>query len=93
MYLVSFHSSTRANRLPGFLTYRYAITDASADWSMAESQVAKLANGVAGGKSSVVSVKSAASTGQKRKAGELESVPKMTDKKSGARRSMKKAKR
>ncbi|KAH9936596.1 GNAT acetyltransferase 2-domain-containing protein [Fomitopsis serialis] len=69
---------------------KYAIDDSSANWSVAEAQVAKLANGEGGGKSTVVSVKTAV-TGQKRKADVGEEKP-MKDKK-GARRSIKKAKR
>lgn len=58
---------------------------------MAEVQVAKLANGDASGKSTVVSMKStSAAAGQKRKA---EDAGKEGDKKSGSRRSMKKTKR
>ena len=45
---------------------RYAIDDASADWSIAETQVANLAPG--SGKATVVSVKGTAGGGQKRKA-------------------------
>lgn len=66
---------------------RYAIDDSSANWSMAEAQVAKLANGGGGGKSTVVSVKKAVSS-QKRKAEDSEDKEKK-----GTRRSMKKAKR
>ena len=77
---------------------RYAINDASADWSMAEAQVARLAGAGAGGgasgKSTVVSVKGAAPTAQKRKAGDDAShASKGGEKKAGARRSIKKAKR
>jgi N-acetyltransferase 10 len=43
-------------------SYRYAIGDTQADWSLAEAQVAQP------GKSTVVSVKSTAVAGQKRKA-------------------------
>ena len=57
---------------------------------MAEAQVAKLANGGAGGKSTVVSVKTTVS-GQKRKADDSED--KLGKEKKGARRSMKKTKR
>ncbi|KAH7885613.1 GNAT acetyltransferase 2-domain-containing protein [Phlebopus sp. FC_14] len=46
---------------------KYAINDTSADWSIAEAQVARLAHGQ-GTKSTVVSVKSASGVGQKRKA-------------------------
>lgn len=42
--------------------YRYAITDTQQDWSLAEAQVSHA------GKSTVVSVKSTAAAGQKRKA-------------------------
>lgn len=79
----------------GWLFRRYAINDASADWSVAEAQVAKLG----AGKQTVVSVKSAAvvSAGVKRKAEEDRGKDKKGgDKKAGAagsRRSMKKAKR
>ena len=57
---------------------------------MAEAQVAKLANGGAGGKSTVVSVKTTV-PGQKRKADDSED--KLGKEKKGARRSMKKTKR
>ncbi|OCH85192.1 DUF699-domain-containing protein [Obba rivulosa] len=71
---------------------KYAINDASADWSMAEAQVANLAAGKSAGKSTVISVKSTvASSGQKRKA-EDSREGEGKDKK-GARRSMKKTKR
>lgn len=56
---------------------------------MAEVQVAKLAAGGAEGKSTVVSVKSSVSAGQKRKADESSSA----EEKKSARRSIKKAKR
>ena len=69
---------------------RYAIDDSSTNWGMAEAQVAKLANGGAGGKSTVVSVKTTVS-GQKRKAEDSED--KLAKEKKSARRSMKKAKR
>ena len=49
-------------------THRYAINDGAADWSAAEAQVAKLSSSGAQGKSTLVSVKSAAVAGQKRKA-------------------------
>ncbi len=77
------------------LTHRYAITDASADWSTAESQVAKLSSSGTQGKSTLVSVKSAAGAGQKRKA---EDTGREKEKEKGgggdkkARRSMKKSK-
>lgn len=45
---------------------RYAINDASADWSVAEAQVTRLAKG---GGATVISVKTTeAATGKKRKA-------------------------
>ena len=67
---------------------RYAINDASADWSAAEAQVAKLASGGQQGKSTLVSVKTVAVAGQKRKAeGPERGEKKGTEKKS--RRSMK----
>ena len=69
---------------------RYEINDAAADWSMAEAQVSKLASGDASGKSTVVSVKSTVVAAKKRKANEEDG---QTEKKAGARRSMKKAKR
>ncbi|KAM5539482.1 hypothetical protein V8D89_006934 [Ganoderma adspersum] len=72
---------------------KYAINDASADWSTAETQVAKLSSSGAQGKSTLVSVKSAAVAGQKRKAedaGKKEEKSGSGDKK--ARRSMKKTK-
>ena len=68
---------------------RYAINDAGADWTMAEAQVAKLAKGDAAGKSRVVTVKGAGVSPHKRKA---EEDPK-AEKKSGARRALKKVKR
>jgi len=52
---------------------RYAIDTASADWSVAETQLAN-AGGV--GRSTVVSVKSGPMAGQKRKVDELEKVQK-----------------
>ncbi|OJT14692.1 hypothetical protein TRAPUB_8745 [Trametes pubescens] len=48
------------------MLYRYAITDAAADWSAAEAQVAKIATEGGASKSTLVSVKAAA--GAKRKA-------------------------
>lgn len=68
---------------------RYAINDTGGDWTMAEAQVAKLAKGDAAGKSRVVTVKGAGVSPQKRKA---EEDPK-AEKKSGARRALKKVKR
>ncbi|GBE83103.1 GNAT acetyltransferase 2-domain-containing protein [Sparassis latifolia] len=73
---------------------KYAIDDASANWSMAEAQVAKLTGGAAG-KSTVVSVKSTVAAGQKRK---VEDVPEKGGKsgekdRKGSRRSIKRAKR
>lgn len=78
---------------PGLLSRRYAINDASADWSAAEAQVVNLAKG---GKSMVVSVKSTVTAGQKRKSGDAEAGNE--DKSGGgkekkSRRSIKKAKR
>ena len=76
---------------------RYAIDDASADWSAAEAQVARLAEGGGAGKSTLVSVKTAGGAGEagkKRKAEEAghgEGKDKGGEKKS--RRSMKKGKR
>ncbi|KAH7909573.1 GNAT acetyltransferase 2-domain-containing protein [Hygrophoropsis aurantiaca] len=46
---------------------KFAINDASADWSMAETQVSKLAKGGEG--ATVISVKSTGTAGQKRKTG------------------------
>lgn len=70
---------------------RYAINDASADWSVAEAQVANSSGGKgAAGKSTVVSVKTAAAPAQKRKADDAAGP--MTEKKK-ARRSLKKDKR
>ncbi|PIL22780.1 hypothetical protein GSI_15475 [Ganoderma sinense ZZ0214-1] len=72
---------------------KYAIADGSADWSAAEAQVAKLSSAGAQGKSTLVSVKSAAVAGQKRKAedaGKEREKGGSGDKK--ARRSMKKTK-
>lgn len=46
--------------------HRYAINDAATDWSTAEAHVTKLTQGKAG--ATVVSVKSGAALGQKRKA-------------------------
>ncbi len=61
---------------------------------MAEAQVSQLAGGDAAGKSTVVSVKGTPAVGQKRKADDNQSyASKGGEKKSGARRSMKKAKR
>ena len=89
------------NPTPPRTLNRYAIHDASADWSMAEAQVASLGNGTAHGgregKSTVVSVKSVVGGGEgatkKRKAVEEKGETAVTNsKKSGARRSMKKAK-
>ncbi|TBU61958.1 GNAT acetyltransferase 2-domain-containing protein [Dichomitus squalens] len=68
---------------------KYAINDASADWSAAEAQVAKLASG-GQGKSTLVSVKTSAVVGQKRKAEDKGKEDKSGEKK--ARRSMKKSK-
>ena len=80
------------------LSRRYAINDASADWSAAEAQVANLAQG---GKSTVVSVKSAVVAGQKRKAAADPETGAGVEKRGGgggekekkSRRSVKKAKR
>ena len=73
---------------------RFAINNSSADWAMAEAQVAKLASSGTAGKSTVISVKTTAAVGQKRKAEDVsKGAAKGTEKKSGARRSMKKAKR
>ncbi|EMD40168.1 hypothetical protein CERSUDRAFT_46607 [Gelatoporia subvermispora B] len=70
---------------------KYAINDTSADWSMAEAQVANIAGGKGSGKSTVISVKSTVTaSGQKRKTEESREEGK---EKKGARRSMKKAKR
>jgi len=69
---------------------KYAIDDASADWSVAEAQVASLGN--TSGKSTVVSVKNTAPTGQKRKAND-DAPSTKGDKKAGSRRSIKRAKR
>ncbi|RPD62967.1 DUF699-domain-containing protein [Lentinus tigrinus ALCF2SS1-6] len=66
---------------------KYAINDASADWSTAEAQVAKLASGGQQGKSTLVSVKTTAVAGQKRKAEGSGKGEKSGEKKS--RRSMK----
>lgn len=71
---------------------KYAIDDSSANWSMAEAQIAKLANGGAHGKSTVISV-NATVTGQKRKADDGEEKGGKDKEKKGSRRSMKKAKR
>lgn len=68
---------------------RYAINDTSADWSTAETQVAKLARS-GSGKSTLVSVKTAAAVaGQKRKA---EKSAGADPKEKKARRSLKKGK-
>ncbi|CAL1712686.1 unnamed protein product [Somion occarium] len=79
---------------------KFAINDASTDWSTAESQVAKLTNSSATGKSTLVSVKSTTVVGQKRKAGNDDQVSSghgkkagEKDKKASSRRSIKKAKR
>lgn len=84
---MSSRGSGQRGCLQSVVCARYAIDDSSANWSMAEAQVAKLANGSGGGKSTVVSVKKTVS-GQKRKAGESEDKEKK-----GARRSIKKARR
>ncbi|KAG5643732.1 hypothetical protein DXG03_009722 [Asterophora parasitica] len=69
---------------------RYAIDDAAVDWSAAESQVSHIA--CTGGKAStIVSVKSTAPSGQKRKADDSE--PKDGKDKKATRRGGKKAKR
>lgn len=69
---------------------RYAISDASADWSVAEAQVANLTAGKgASVKSTIVSVKTTATLAQKRKA---EDAGPPTEKKK-VRRGMKKDKR
>ena len=62
-FLILFHS----------FFYRYAIDDASADWSLAEAQVASNLKGGSAikGVSTVVSVKATAAAGQKRKLEEL----------------------
>lgn len=76
-----------------FLFYRYAINDASADWSLAEAQLAsnlKSGSGIKG-VSTVVSVKATTTAGQKRKLEEpIDSGGK--DKKKATRRGLKKAK-
>ncbi|KAG5652226.1 hypothetical protein H0H81_005768 [Sphagnurus paluster] len=69
---------------------KYAIDDATVDWSVAEEQVSHI--GRAGGKAStIVSVKSTAPTAQKRKAEDSE--PKEARVKKATRRSGKKVKR
>lgn len=78
--------------IPPFF-FRYAIDDASADWSLAEAQVASNSKGVRGiqGVSTVVSVKATAAAGQKRKLEEsVDGGGK--DKKKPTRRGLKKAK-
>lgn len=69
---------------------RYAIADASEDWTVAEAQVGNLGGGKGAGKSTIVSVKTAAAPTQKRKAEETDAGPKFEKKK--ARRSLKKDK-
>jgi N-acetyltransferase 10 len=70
---------------------RYAIDDAAVDWKGAEGQVANIARG--GGRvSTVVSVKSAAPSGQKRKADDGD-AKEGKDKKATRRGGSKKAKR
>ncbi|KAL4249052.1 RNA cytidine acetyltransferase [Abortiporus biennis] len=75
---------------------KFAIADdGTTDWSMAESQVTKLASGGGGNKSTVVSVKSTAVVGQKRKAttdGDGNSAKKGGEKEKKNRRSIKRAK-
>ncbi|KAJ3485257.1 hypothetical protein NLI96_g5090 [Meripilus lineatus] len=76
---------------------KYAINDNSADWSMAEAQVAQLASTGKRGKSTVVSVKAGVAVGQKRKGTESDVGPgeqaKHHDQRpKKLRRSMKKAK-
>ena len=97
MNFVSFRSIQSVTSDTGSPSNRYAINDASADWSRAEAQVAQLASGGAAGKSTVVSVKSSVATaGQKRKADEehgSSSAERGREKKASSRRSMKKAKR
>lgn len=75
--------------LTELLSYRYAINDASADWSTAEAQVVNIAKGA---KSTVVSVKNTVAAGQKRKAGDAEERKKGSEKEKKSRRSVKKAK-
>ncbi|KAF9530396.1 DUF699-domain-containing protein [Crepidotus variabilis] len=65
---------------------KYAIDDTHIDWSLAEKQV------IDGGKSTVVSVKSTALTGQKRKAEEVIPASLAGDKKKSRRSTGKKAK-
>ncbi|KAI0299677.1 helicase-domain-containing protein [Multifurca ochricompacta] len=62
---------------------RYAIDDASADWSGAEAHVRnqQLTTGGARGQSTVVSVKVSKTTGQKRKAADVAEVPVVKPKK------------
>jgi N-acetyltransferase 10 len=70
---------------------RYAISDAAADWSIAETQVTNIARGT--GNATIVSVKSnAPAEGRKRKADHGEDKQGSKDKKS-TRRGGKKVKR
>lgn len=61
-------TTTFLNQLTHLLTSpRYAIDDASADWSVAEAQVRNTLTGGGRGKSTVVSVEATGAAGQKRK--------------------------
>ncbi|KAL5519901.1 hypothetical protein ACEPAG_1561 [Sanghuangporus baumii] len=74
---------------------KYAITDSTADWSSAEAQVARLAKEQksSAGRSSIVSIKSGAQAGKKRKASEDENKDeKSVEKKKTRRGTGKKAK-
>ncbi|KAL5482507.1 NAT10 [Sanghuangporus weigelae] len=74
---------------------KYAIADSTTDWSSAEAQVARLAKEQrsSAGRSSIVSIKSGAQAGQKRKAGENENKDeKSVEKKKTRRGTGKKAK-
>ena len=80
----------------GSLSDRYAINDAAVDWSMAEAQVSKLANGDPSGKSTIVTVKSTTARGGVKRKAEVEEgggKDKEIERKGGARRSIKKARR
>jgi N-acetyltransferase 10 len=70
-----------------YLDYlRYAIDDASTDWAGAEAQIRAAGN--QRGKSTVVSVKTSSTVGQKRKADAAVEVPSATAKAKKSRRSL-----
>lgn len=77
-----------------FFFSRYAIDDSSADWSLAEAQLANNLKGGSGinGVSTVVSVKATTPSGQKRKFEEPVDGGGGKDKKKPTRRGLKKVK-